>query len=73
MLGSGILAFPSALSKDGWVAFAAMWLGFSCAIFGGSALLLEVGHAKGILNYSELTAHIFGDSASSFIKVSARV
>mmetsp|Transcript_28030 Transcript_28030/g.56523 ORF Transcript_28030/g.56523 Transcript_28030/m.56523 type:complete len:444 (-) Transcript_28030:394-1725(-) len=60
MLGSGILAFPYTLSQTGGVFFAINILLFSTAVLGTSAMLIEAGKRKGILNLSHLTEALFG-------------
>jgi len=68
MLGSGILAFPYALSKVGWVVFTLEILFFATTVFASSAMLLEVGQRKRLLNFSVVTEHVFGPLVAKILK-----
>jgi amino acid permease len=68
MLGSGILAFPYALSKVGWVVFTVEVISFATIVFASSAMLLEVGQRKGLLNFSVVTEHVFGSLVAKMLK-----
>lgn len=70
MLGSGILAIPYTLSKVGWVLFTLEILFFATVVFASSAMLLEVGQRKGLLNFSAVTEHVFGARVASVLKFS---
>jgi amino acid permease len=60
MIGSGILAMPYTFSKVGWVLFTLEIVFFATVVFASSAMLLEVGQRKGLLNFSAVTEHVFG-------------
>jgi amino acid permease len=60
MIGSGILAFPLALAKLGWVLFAMEIVLFAAAVYTTVVMMIEVGRKKGIMDYSLLTESVFG-------------
>jgi amino acid permease len=60
MLGSGVLAFPYTLAQTGGLWFAFNILLFSSVVLATSAMLIETGKRKGILNFSRLTEAVFG-------------
>jgi len=70
MLGSGILAFPYLLSEVGWVMFVIEILFFALVVFISSAMLIEVGQRKGLLNYSAVTENVFGPQVAKLLKLS---
>ena len=57
MIGSGILAFPLALAKLGWVLFAMEIVLFAAAVYTTVVMMIEVGRKKGIMDYSRSEEH----------------
>jgi len=68
MLGSGILAFPYVLSEVGWAVFLLEVAFFAAVVFTSSAMLLEVGQRKGLLNFSAVTEDVFGPEVATLLK-----
>ena len=73
MLGSGILAFPYTLAKDGAVLFTfyAFMVGVAC--FATSYMMISCGKRRGIYNFSELSEATFGSRVADLLKFSISI